>query len=145
MPTLSQKSSSAPSTSPPVEAGATTCSPNVSSTSPPSASTSSPSTSSTPISSGSSISSGSGLGPSSSAAALSDAALSTSGTVMTSSMASTTLSQLRPMTVPISAQRLRPLLPLKLSMPAPSEPRIGLPLKNFVTAGSSQTDPTDDT
>ena len=64
---------------------------------------------------------------------------------MTSSIASTTLSQLRPMTVAISPQRLRPLLPLKLSMPAPSEPRMGLPLKNFVTAGSSQTEPTDDT
>ena len=71
--------------------------------------------------------------------------MSASGMVMTWSIASTTLSQLRPITAPISLQRLRPLRPLKLSTPLPSEPSRGLPLKNLVTVGSSQTDPTDDT
>ena len=36
-------------------------------------------------------------------------------------------------------------MPVKWSMPPLSVPSVGLPLKNFITAGSSQTEPIDDT
>src|SRR6185312_4050481 len=101
--------------------------------------TSSASLSST--SSTSSTSSGSGAGSASSASAFSEAALSTSGMVTISSIASTTLSQPRPITFSISAQRLRPGRPANASMPPPTVPSTGLPLKNLVTAGISHTDP----
>ena len=60
---------------------------------------------------------------------------------MTSSMASTTLSQLRPMADSMSAHRLRPMRPPNASTPPPSVPRPGFPLKNLLIAGSSHTDP----
>ncbi len=57
------------------------------------------------------------------------------------SIASTTLSQPRPITDSISAHRLRPARPANASMPPPTVPSTGLPLKNLVTAGISHTDP----
>src|SRR4051794_1589598 len=134
MPTFVQKSSSAPST------------------------TSSPAArvlgalSSTAVSgSGSSVVSGSASGTSSSngsansAAAASDTVLSTSGMLTISSTAPSTSSQPRPTMSAMACQRLSPALPVKWSMPPLSEPSVGLPLKNFITAGSSHTDPIDET
>ena len=45
----------------------------------------------------------------------------------------------------MACQRLSPALPLKWSMPPLRAPSVGLPLKNFITAGSSHTDPIDET
>ena len=60
---------------------------------------------------------------------------STSGMVMTSSMASTTLSQLRPIADSISAHRLRPMRPSNVSMPPPSVPRHWVSVEEFVDRG----------
>ncbi len=64
---------------------------------------------------------------------------------MTSSIAVSTLSQPRATMSPTVLQRFSPALPVNCSIPPDTSPRFGLPLKNRVTAGSSHTDPIDDT
>lgn len=64
---------------------------------------------------------------------------------MTSSTAARTLPQLRPTISASAFHRLRPARPVKLSMPPASVPRLGLPLKNFVTVVRSHTDPIEET
>ena len=64
---------------------------------------------------------------------------------MTSSMAASTPSQLRPTIAAMLLHRLPPDLPANSPKPALTLDSVGLPLKNFVTVGSSHTVPTDDT
>ena len=93
-----------------------------------------------------SSSSGSSRSSASSSAAFADAAvvdLGSADDVVDRGLS--TSSQLRPMTSAIEFQRLAPALPVKWSIPPDTVPRLGLPLKNFDTAGSSHTDPMDDT
>ena len=135
MPTCSQKSASPPSTTGPAGAATT-------SSSSPDSSASSSSVSSR--SSETSSSSGS-YGCSSSSAASLAARSSTSGVVTTSSIAAITSSQLRATISAMPFHRFCPARPANCSMPPATRPRLGLPLKKRVTAGSSHTVPIDDT
>ena len=79
------------------------------------------------------------------AAAVAEAFASTDGVVTSSSIAESTPSQPRATISPMLSQRFLPARPSNCSTPPASRPRLGLPLKKRVTAGSSHTTPSDDT
>src|SRR6201995_6212272 len=137
LPPFTQKSSSAPSPtlSPAARGGASSSA----------SSCTAVSASSAAVSGSSGASSSSSTGSASPPAAAADTVLSTSGVLTISSTALSTSSQLRATTSAMACHRLSPALPVKWSIPPLSVPSVGLPLKNFITAGSSHTDPIEET
>ena len=133
MPTDAQKSSSS------ISSSSSSSSSRSSSSSSESVSSGSPSTNS--MSSSGSSSSSALAAARISASATDTRSASTSGLVITSSMASTTSSQRLSMSVPMRPHSSSPSRPWKLRVPVVTAPRMGLPLKNLVIGVSSQTSP----